>query len=86
MFSQDCEQYGLEVSHTGTTRRLIAGRGFKENDTVMDIKALLFGSSRATADFLNLGGNAALLDGPLMQIQGLVYTGEDPESCKDSSS
>ena len=64
----ELEKYGLKVAQTGTTRRLTATRHHNEGEILMPVTALLFGCERSVAQFLNLGGNSALMEGPLFQV------------------
>ena len=53
---------------SGTTRRIITMRGLKEGDTICKISCVLFSTIDGVVEFMNRGGNAALLDGFLLQV------------------
>ena len=58
---------------------LTAAKGLKEGQLVMVGTCLCFSGTQGVAEFLNNGGNAALLDGPLVQVTGLHMPGEDTQ-------
>ena len=53
---------------SGITRRIITMRGLKEGDTICKISCVLFSTIDGVVEFMNGGGNAALLDGFLLQV------------------
>ena len=64
------------TTRAGTTRRLTTSKGLREEDTVCPIRCLIFSTPTAVSEFLNQGGNAALLNGPFVQIGVLKNKGE----------
>ena len=63
-----------------TVRRpedVLTTRARGENDVLCQIGCLFFDSEAGVRGFLNTGGNAALLDGPLVQVRGLRRPGGD---------
>lgn len=50
----------------------------REEEVIGNLSALLFTSSAGVTEFLNTGGNAALLEGPLFKVGGLAAA-EDGE-------
>jgi len=58
---------------------LYASQGFREGDKVAACKCLLFSTARGVANFLNMEGNGALLEGPLIHVMGLD-TGTDQKT------
>ena len=49
--------------------------GRREGDFLFAVKCLYFSTAGCAADFLNYGGNAALLDGPTFDVEGLLRGG-----------
>lgn len=71
LVSAELEAMGLLIQDDGGEKRLVAARGFREDDVVGCVSALFFSSKRAAIEFLNIGSNAALLEGPAFQIDNL---------------
>lgn len=80
---QELEAMGLRVQDINGQKRLVAARGLSESDVVGHVSSLLFSSRHAAVEFLNLGGNAALLEGPMFELSGLACDAADGEG--DSS-
>ena len=55
--------------------------GRPDEDVVGYLSCLYFSSSRAVLEFLNVSGNAALLDGPIFRIEGMLT--EDGSESQD---
>ena len=72
LLSRELEEFGLAIADEGGVRRLIANRGFREEEIIAPMTALLFSVATAVVEFLNSGGNAALLDAPLLKVEGLL--------------
>lgn len=66
-----------QVGQSGDRKTLLTTRARGENDILCKIGCLFFDSEAGVRGFLNTGGNAALLDGPLIQVRGLRRPGSD---------
>jgi hypothetical protein len=71
LLSSELDSMGLAIVDDKGVKRLTATRGFREDEVIGVVSALLFRSSSVTAEFLNMDGNSALLDGPLFRIPNL---------------
>ena len=81
LLSLELENFGLSIADDKGTKRLVANRDFREEEPIGPLSALLFSESAAVLEFLNSGGNAALLDSPLIQVTGLrSQQSESPEA------
>jgi len=72
LLSLELEAHSLGTTRAGTTRRLTTFKCLREEDTMCPIRCLIFSTPSAVSEFLNQGGNAALLDGPVVQIGGVL--------------
>ena len=54
------------------SRRLVAACALKEGDVLMQASCLLFTDIAKVTEFLNTGGNSALLQGPVVRMDGLL--------------
>ena len=72
LLSRELEMLGLAIAEEKGVRRLIANRGFREEEIIGPMTALLFSEATAVVEFLNSGGNAALLVAPLLKVEGLL--------------
>lgn len=81
-FSSELEACGLRVVEEAGQKRLAASRGLREEEVLGSLSALLFSSAGAVAEFLNVEGNAALLEGPLLKISDL--SGENPQGVSNA--
>ena len=71
LLAAELEKFGLGIADERGVRRLVATRGFREEEIIGPMTALLFSEASTVVEFLNSGGNAALLDAPLMKVLGL---------------
>ena len=84
LVNQDLEENKLMLQSLSSVCRgpsqlrmaLCARTGRREGDVVFVVKCLLFSTAGCCADFLNTGGNAALLDGPTIEVEGLLHGSE----------
>ena len=74
LLSYELEKFGLGIADERGVKRLVATRGFREEEIIGSMTALLFSEASTVVEFLNSGGNAALLDAPLMQVLGLLQS------------
>ena len=62
----------VPVVHSGVTRGLAAKGHLKDGEMIADpVPVLTFSSPAGVLEFLNQGGNAALVEGPLLKITGI---------------
>lgn len=62
----------LSVSERHGVRVLTTNRALKENQIIGNASSLLFSRPGILRDFLNLGGNAALMDAPIVEAADLA--------------
>ncbi len=55
----------------GTEKHVASLAGRPDETVVGHVSALYFSSAQAVLEFLNISGNAALLDGPIFCVQNL---------------
>lgn len=73
LMAAELDSLPLHVKDDGAgNKALCASQGFREGDTVVACRCLLFSTARGVANFLNTEGNGVLLDGPLLHISGLA--------------
>ena len=62
----------VPVVHSGVTRGLAARGHLKDGEVILDpVPVLTFSSPAGVLEFLNQGGNAALVEGPMLKITGI---------------
>ena len=61
----------LSISMVDGQRRLVTTKAAKEGDMLVVATALLFSSPVGITEFLNSGGNGALLEGPMIHVKGV---------------
>jgi len=71
LMSTELMESGLTVSKHNDTRRLTTKKALKEDERILIAPCLTFSSANGVRECMNAGGNAALLDGPLLHVQGL---------------
>jgi hypothetical protein len=74
---KELDDMGLEVRDHQGSPFLVTTRALKEHDILGVATALLFSSPGLARDFMNQGGNAALMDGPLVRVTPLRTAGVD---------
>jgi hypothetical protein len=84
LLAGELDKFGLSVVDDKGSKRLVANRAFREEDCIGVYTALLFTSGAAVASFMNAGGNAALLDAPLLKVTGLLPTDATPTGVRES--
>jgi len=68
---KELAQYQLKVDYKDGQRRLITSKALKEHDVVGLATALNFSTPGLVRDFMNQGGNAVLMDGPVVHAKSL---------------
>ena len=76
---EDCNLHNLKVSDSlgEGPARLLTTTARKEGDEVMVARHQLFSSMPRLCAFLNTGGNAALLESPILKV---TYPSSDPDT------
>ena len=71
LMAKQLQDNNLAVEEASGSRRLVTTRHLKEGEVVTVASCLVFSQATLLRRFLSLEGNAALLDGPLVQIDGV---------------
>lgn len=64
----------------GKEKHIATVAGRPDESVVGHVSALYFSSASAVLEFLNASGNAALLDGPIFSVQGLLDEHGEPQT------
>ena len=72
--AKDIEDFPLFVSDVAGVKCLHTSVSLKEGECIVPIRSLLFTGVRNVAEFINAEGNSALLDGPLLSIDGVQFS------------
>ena len=73
----DLESCSLAVKPEGLASHLLTTVARREGDDIIDVKHKLFTDIVTLLEFYNTGGNAALLDKPVLKIPGLLDSAGD---------
>ena len=74
---KEVTEHGLTVNSRDGQHRICTTRSYKDSDLVGQATCQIFSTLGLLRDFLNQGGNAALMDGPLICVDGLQTTAEN---------
>lgn len=72
LVASELENGQVITMEDGRDTCLAAGQAMKDGDVAIQVKALFFTSLAAVMKFMNQDGNAALLNGPVIKIDGLL--------------
>ena len=80
LMARQLQDSGLAVSEKDGERFLVPKMHVNEGDEVIVANCLVYSNPSSVRTFLNQGGNAALIDGPLIQIDGV----QEPDGSEKS--
>ncbi len=72
LLQEELDSTILAITESDGNRRLVTTKAAKEGDTLVVATSLLFSAPSGVTEFLNCGGNGALLEGPMFHVTGVL--------------
>ena len=80
LMSYQLEKHSLAVSEKAGVRYLVSRKHLREGDIITDAPCLVYSAIPSLRYFLNQGGNSALVEGPPIQVDGVLRPDGEPKT------